>query len=87
MQIQKLKRALKFTMIKFLARSGKKNYCGAEVIGGEVMILPTDYLRQAVDAIRHIVGSKVEKVDVGCQSNHTHQWLNSCIAINKPCID
>jgi radical SAM protein with 4Fe4S-binding SPASM domain len=64
-----LKKSLDFALTHFLARSPKKTDCGAEVIGGEVMTLPTNYLRQAVDTIRQIVGDKVKHVDVGCQSN------------------
>jgi radical SAM protein with 4Fe4S-binding SPASM domain len=69
MSINHLKKSLDFALTHFLARSPKKTYCGAEVIGGEVMILPTHYLRQAVDTIRRIVGAKVKHVNVGCQSN------------------
>ena len=69
MSIKNLKKSLSFALDNFLIRGGKKEYCGAEVIGGEVMILPTNYLRQATDAIRQIVGDKVGRVDVGCQSN------------------
>jgi radical SAM protein with 4Fe4S-binding SPASM domain len=69
MPINALKKSLHFALTHFLSKSPKKNYCGAEVIGGEVMILPSNYLKQAVDLIRQIVGNKVKYVDVGCQSN------------------
>ncbi|CAC9459283.1 radical SAM protein [bacterium endosymbiont of Bathymodiolus sp. 5 South] len=69
MLIDDLQKSLTFALDKFLPRTSEKTYCGAEVIGGEVMVLPTEYLKQAVEAIREVVGSKVERVDVGCQSN------------------
>ena len=69
MLIDDLQKSLIFALDKFLPRTSEKTYCGAEVIGGEVMVLPTEYLKQAVEAIREGVGSKVERVDVGCQSN------------------
>ncbi|SFV85802.1 hypothetical protein MNB_SUP05-SYMBIONT-4-1266 [hydrothermal vent metagenome] len=69
MPIADLKKSLSFALSNFLSRTSEKTVCGAEVIGGEVMILPTDYLKQSVDAIRQIVGNKVKRVDVGCQSN------------------
>ena len=69
MLIDDLQKSLIFALDKFLPRTSEKTYCAAEVIGGEVMVLPTEYLKQAVEAIREGVGSKVERVDVGCQSN------------------
>ncbi len=69
MPIKDLKKSLSFALGNFLSRTSEKKYCGAEVIGGEVMILPTNYLKQAVEAIRLIVGDKVKRVSVSCQSN------------------
>ena len=69
MSIKNLKKSLNFALSNFLKKGPKKTYCGAEVIGGEVMILPTDYLKQAVETIRQVTGDKVKRVDVGCQSN------------------
>ena len=69
MPIDDLQKSLTFALDKFLPRTSKKTYCSAEVIGGEVMVLPTNYLKQAVSVIKELAGSKVERVDVGCQSN------------------
>ncbi len=69
MSITDLKKSINFALSNFLKRSNPKDYCSAEVIGGEVMILPTSYLKEAVNTIRSVVGNKIKHVDVGCQSN------------------
>jgi hypothetical protein len=50
MLIDDLQKSLTFALGKFLPRTSEKTYCGAEVIGGEVMVSPTEYLKQAVEA-------------------------------------
>lgn len=69
MPLNHLAKSLDFALTHFLVRSPQKRHCNAEIIGGEVMTLPSDYLKQATQTIRRIVGHRVKHVRVGCQSN------------------
>lgn len=52
-----------------LERVTSKDFCHIEILGGEVLILPIDYLRSSVNVIKEVVKKSIPKISIGCQTN------------------